>query len=215
MGTPALQQNLSGVTVQAVQPLFSQGSLETTDNPLDFAINGAGFFIVKDPNRNNETFYTRDGEFSLNSSGILVNAGGQILQGSGGNVTIPADATGAMPTSVQLAPNGQLNATYPSGQVKTVAQLQLAVFHAPTQLQSVGNNEYSQTDGSGAPQVLMPSSGGAGTVASSTLEASNVNESTEFGNLISIQNAFQSNATVLSSTNEMFTDMFTLLGTGS
>ncbi len=214
MGLSAVGQNPSGVAVKAVQPLFTEGSLENTDNPLDFAINGSGFFIVKDPNKNNATFYTRDGEFSLNSNGSLVNASGQFVQGSGGNITIPPDATGALPTSIQLTPTGQLNATYPGGQVKPVAQLQLAVFNAPTQLASAGNNDYSQTDGSGAPKLLMPSSGGAGSVASSTLEGSNVNESTEFGNLISIQNAFQSNATVLSATNEMFTDMFTLLGTG-
>ena len=215
MGVPALQQNPSGVTVQANQMLFSQGPSENTDNPLDFAVNGNGFFIVKDPNRNNATFYTRDGEFSLNSSGNLVNASGQMVQGSSGNITIPPDASGNMPTSIQLTPSGQINATYPSGQVKPVAQLELAVFNAPTQLASVGNNEYSQTNGSGAPKVLTPSSGGAGTVAGSTLEESNVNEANEFGNLISIQNAFQSNATVLSATNEMFTDMFTLLGENS
>lgn len=215
MGLSAVGQNPSGVTVQAIQPQFTEGPLQNTDNPLDFAINGNGFFVVKDPNHNNATYYTRDGEFSLSKSGNLINAAGQIVQGVSGNITIPADATGAMPTSVQLTPTGQLNATYPSGQVTTVAQLQLAVFRAPTQLASVGSNEYSQTDGSGAPILLTPSSGGAGSVASSTLEGSNVNESDEFGNLISVQSAFQSNAEVLSATNEMFTSMFTLLGTGS
>ena len=213
MGVPALQQNPSGVTVQAVQPLFTEGPLQNTDNPLDFAINGNGFFIVKDPSKNNATFYTRDGEFSL-SNGTLENAAGQIVQGASGNITIPNDANGNMPTSIQLTSSGQINATYPSGQVKTVAQLELAVFNAPTQLANVGNNAYAQTDGSGAPKLLTPSSGGAGTVIGNTLEGSNVNESTEFGNLISVQSAFQSNTTVLSSTNDMFTDMFTLLGTG-
>jgi len=215
MGVPALQQNLSGVTVQAVQPQFTQGTLENTDNPLDFAINGNGFFIVKGPSQNNATFYTRDGEFSLNSSGTLVNATGQIVQGVSGNITIPPDAKGNMPTSIQLTANGQLNATYPGGQVKAAAQLQLAVFNAPTQLANVGNNEYSQTEGSGAPKLLAPSSGGAGTVVGNTLEGSNVNESNEFVNLIAMQNAFQSNATVLSTTSQMFTDMFTLLGENS
>jgi flagellar hook protein FlgE len=62
---------------------------------------------------------------------------------------------------------------------------------------------------------LTPSSGGSGAVIGDTLEESNVNESNEFVNLISIQSAYQSNATALSATNEMFTDMFTLLGTGS
>ncbi len=215
VGVPSLQQNPSGVNVQAIQTHFTEGPLQNTNNPLDFAINGNGFFIVKDPSRNNDTFYTRDGEFSLDKTGTLINASGQIVQGSGGNIIIPPDATGAMPISVQLTPNGQLNATYASGQVKTVAQLQLAVFNAPTQLANAGNNEYSQTDGSGAPKLLLPSSGGAGTVASGTLEQSNVNQSDEFGNLISVQNAFQSNSTVLSATNEMFTDMFNLLGENS
>jgi flagellar hook protein FlgE len=127
MGVPSLQQNPSGVTVQAVQPLFTQGSLENTSNPLDFAINGNGFFIVK--NENNGTIsYTRDGEFSLDKSGNLVNPVGLIVQGSSGNITIPVDTNGNMPTSLQLTPNGQLNATYPGGQVKTVGQLELAVF---------------------------------------------------------------------------------------
>ena len=214
MSVPSLQQNPSGVTVQAVQTQFKEGSLENTNNPLDFAINGNGFFIVKDPNKNKAIFYTRNGEFSLNKSGNLVNAAGQIVQGSAGNITIPADANGNMPSSIQLAPTGQINATYPSGQVTTVAQINLAVFNAPTQLANVGNNNYSQTEASGAPKVLTPSTGGAGPVVGNTLEGSNVNEANEFGNLISIQNAFQSNATVLSSTSEMFTSMFTLLGTG-
>ncbi len=214
MGVPSLQQNPSGVTVQAVQPQFTQGTLENTNNPLDFAINGKGFFIVKDENKKGALFYTRDGEFSLDKSGNLVNPNGQIVQGSSGNITIPADANGNMPTSLQLTPGGQLNATYPSGQVKPVAQLELAVFNAPTQLANAGNNLYAQTDGSGAPKLLTPSSGGAGPVIGNTLEVSNVNESNEFVNLISIQNAYQSNATALSATNEMFTDMFTLLGTG-
>jgi flagellar basal-body rod protein FlgG len=214
MGVPSLQQNPSGVTVQAVQPLFTQGSLENTSNPLDFAINGNGFFIVK--NENNGTIsYTRDGEFSLDKSGNLVNPVGLIVQGSSGNITIPVDTNGNMPTSLQLTPNGQLNATYPGGQVKTVGQLELAVFNAPTQLANKGNNLYAQTDGSGAPKLLTPSSGGSGAVIGDTLEESNVNESNEFVNLISIQSAYQSNATALSATNEMFTDMFTLLGTGS
>ncbi len=214
MGVPALEQNPSGVTAQAVQPQFTQGSLENTDNPLDFAINGNGFFVVKNE-INGVLSYTRDGEFSLDKNGTLVNPSGLIVQGTLGNITIPNDANGNMPTSVQLTPNGQLNATYPSGQVKTVAQLELAVFNAPTQLASKGNNLYAQTDGSGAPKLLTPSSGGAGTVIGNTLEESNVNESNEFVNLISLQNAYESNATALSATNEMFTDMFTLLGTGS
>ncbi len=214
MGVPSLQQNPSGVNVDAVQTQFTEGPLQNTSNPLDFAINGNGFFVVKNP-VNGKISYTRDGEFSLDKNGNLVNPAGLNVQGSSGNITIPPDATGAMPSSIQLTSSGQLNATYPSGQVKTVGQLELAVFNAPTQLANAGNNLYSQTDGSGAPKILTPSSGGAGAVIGNTLEGSNVNEANEFVNLISAQSAYQSNATVLSSTNDMFTSMFTLLGTGA
>ena len=76
-----------GVAVNSVTPQLTQGSLETTSNPLDVAINGQGFFMVKN---NNVTNYTRDGEFQTNQSGDIVTSSGAILQG------YLADATGAI-----------------------------------------------------------------------------------------------------------------------
>ncbi len=76
-----------GVAINSVTPQLTQGSLETTSNPLDVAINGQGFFMVKN---NGVTNYTRDGEFQTNQLGDIVNSSGDILQG------YLADATGAI-----------------------------------------------------------------------------------------------------------------------
>lgn len=394
MGESSVPASGQGVEVQAVQTQFTQGPLQTTDNPLDFAITGAGFFIVKDPTTG-DTSYTRNGEFSLDKNGDIVNDSGQILQGylanssgtisqsltnltlppdSTGNLTIPAQATStaalsvnldssdtvpsadfatnfsstsgpasgtydysasmnvydsagnshqvtvyfakaasaggasntstwnayavwntAQPdangnitnnyqyqqlgdmtfststnssgqtvstltspaaaqnvnltwdpswgatspqtvslsfagstqyastdstmsqtangyaqgglTSFNLNADGTLEGIYSNGQEQTVAQVVLAKFNAPTQLTNEGNNLYAQTYGSGAPILATPGTGGVGTVTGDSLEGSNVDPVTEYTNLIAYQQSFTSNATVITTTNEMFTTM--------
>jgi len=77
-----------GVSVLGIDSVFTQGSLESTSNSLDLAIDGNGFFHVVDSSGNN--FYTRDGQFSVDNSGKIVNSGGDILQGFG------ADSSGTI-----------------------------------------------------------------------------------------------------------------------
>ena len=68
-----------GVGVGAVSQSFNQGNLSTTNNPLDLAINGNGFFRIQQPS--GTIAYTRNGQFELDKSGYLVNASGYQLQG--------------------------------------------------------------------------------------------------------------------------------------
>jgi flagellar hook protein FlgE len=110
-------------------------------------------------------------------------------------------------TSFKLNDDGTLDGVYSNGQEKTLAQLVLAKFNAPTQLQKEGNNSYVQTSKSGAATLSTPGTGGAGTVSGASLEVSNVDTATEFVNLISLQRAFTENTTVMTTTNEMFTTM--------
>ncbi|MBI5635213.1 MAG: flagellar hook protein FlgE [Nitrospirae bacterium] len=97
-----------GVMVGSIDPIMTQGSFETTSNGLDLAIDGNGFFMVND---NGVIAYTRAGQFSLDSSGNIINPDGLILQGyradaSGtitgalGNLTI-----GAVQSSPQITAN--------------------------------------------------------------------------------------------------------------
>ncbi len=77
-GTSSSQEGL-GTDVYSIQQEFGQGALQTTSNPLDMAIDGNGFFIVKAPN--GSTYYTRNGQFSENASGNIVDPTGDIVQG--------------------------------------------------------------------------------------------------------------------------------------
>jgi flagellar hook protein FlgE len=67
-----------GVTTAAVRQQFSQGNIITTANPLDLAINGSGFFRLS---ASGATTYTRNGQFSLDANGYIVNSGGARLTG--------------------------------------------------------------------------------------------------------------------------------------
>ncbi|MGE5446592.1 MAG: flagellar hook-basal body complex protein [Ignavibacteriales bacterium] len=103
-----------GVQVDSVSPVFTQGSFQTTTNALDLAIDGNGFFIVKQGNAN---AYTRAGQFSLDKNGNIVNPDGLVLQGyladALGNITgtlgdlnvSTAQSPAKMTTSVDLAAN--------------------------------------------------------------------------------------------------------------
>lgn len=70
-----------GATLQALYPIFTQGSFESTANPTDLAIAGNGFFILADPRTTGNVFYTRDGQFMIDKNGYLVNAAGLRVQG--------------------------------------------------------------------------------------------------------------------------------------
>ena len=90
-----------GVTLATVAQQFSQGSLTTTDNAMDLAINGGGFFKVQDGN--NQTLFTRNGQFKMDRDGYIVNNQQQKLMGYGADaqgVIIPGQAVAIqLPTS--------------------------------------------------------------------------------------------------------------------
>jgi len=375
--TPPLESG-QGVEVQTIQTQFTQGAIQNTSDPFDFAINGNGFFMLQ--NQNGTVDYTRNGEFSLDKNGNMVNSDGEILEGYEANAagtistsltainlasnqSIPAQATstaavavnlssndsvpffpwaanfsassgpasgsydystpvsvfdsagnthdvniyfantgantwnayavwneaqpGATPnyqyqqitgltfssstnssgqtvttlnspttatnvttnwdpsfgatspqtvaisfnnstesgstdttisqstngaaasglTSINLNSDGTIEGTYSNGGKQTLAQVVLANFKAPTQLARVSIDLYTRTYGSGAPILATPGTGGVGGVAGSSVEESNVNETVELTNLISAQQAFSENSTVISTTNQMFTGM--------
>ncbi|MBV8501795.1 MAG: flagellar hook protein FlgE [Paucibacter sp.] len=95
-----------GTTLQAVAQQFTQGNISTTDNPMDLAINGGGFFQVSDGK--NPTEYTRNGQFKLNSSGFIVNNDGLQLLGYAANnqgVIQPGQAKPLQLPTAGIAPN--------------------------------------------------------------------------------------------------------------
>jgi flagellar basal-body rod protein FlgG len=173
----------------------TQGDLSSTGNPLDFAIQGTGFFQVLMPN--NQIGYTRSGSFQPNAQGALVTANGDALQPS---ITIPANAT-----NITVGSDGTVSATLP-GQTNAaqVGVLQLATFANPGGLNSVGNNIYLATTASGDAVVGTPGGAdGLGTIQQGMLEQANVNIVDEFVNMILAQRSYESNSRVVKAADEM------------
>ncbi len=174
----------------------TQGSLTETDNTLDIAINGKGFFQVQQPD--GTTAYTRSGNFQLNANGIIVDANGNPLIPQ---ITIPAQAL-----TVTIATDGTVSYTQPGQTAATIAgQIQLANFQNPGGLNSVGNGLFTPTDASGQPITGVPGgSDGLGTLQQGYLESSNVSIVEEFVNMIIAQRGYEANTKVVKAADEMY-----------
>ena len=180
-----------GARVSSTQTNYEQGAFQTTNNPLDFALEGKGFFRVTDPNGG--VLYTRSGNFGIN-------ANNQIVLGSAQNgwvldppITIPLEATNIVVTT-----DGQVQystATDPT--LQNAGQIQLSTFINPDGLLKLGDNLYRQTDASGTPTDLNPGDQGAAQVRQGALEASNVEPVQELIDLITTQRAFELNSQVV------------------
>jgi flagellar basal-body rod protein FlgG len=181
-----------GTRVSSTQSNHGQGAFETTGNPLDFAIEGDGFFQVQDPGGGG-FLYTRSGNFGLN-------ANGQLTLGSANNgyliepaVTIPQEAVDIVVTA-----DGQVQiSTQDSPNLQTVTTIELSKFINPDGLLKLGDNLYRETDASGTPQVGAPGQQGFGNIRQGFLEGSNVEPVTELIDLITTQRAFELNSQVV------------------
>jgi flagellar basal-body rod protein FlgG len=173
----------------------TQGDFSTTGNPLDLAIQGAGFFQILMPN--GQLAYTRDGSFHPDAQGTLVTSDGNPLQPT---ITIPSDAL-----SVTVGSDGTVSITQ-SGQTAAtqLGIIQTALFINPGGLNSVGNNIYLPTTASGEPVVGSPGGAeGLGTLQQGMLEQSNVSVVNQFVAMILAQRSYESNSRVVKAADEM------------
>ena len=183
----------TGVRVVATEKLHAQGTMVNTQNPLDVAIAGDGYFQIAQPD--GTIAYTRDGNFKLSNTGQLVTSSGMLLQPA---ITIPNTAS-----SVTFGRDGTVSIELAAGGAQVLGQLQIARFVNPGGLQSMGQNMLKDTPASGLPQVLQPGVTGAGTLMQGTLEASNVNVVEEMVNMIETQRAYEINSKAISAVDGM------------
>ncbi|MBM7059583.1 flagellar basal-body rod protein FlgG [Pseudomonas sp. UL073] len=184
----------TGVRVVGTQKVFTAGSLQTTDQPLDMAINGRGFFQVMMPD--GTIGYTRDGTFHLNSDGQLVTANGFSLEPA---ITLPTEVK-----TFTVGEDGTVSVTTAGNpQPQVLGSIQTADFINPGGLEAIGNNLFMETAASGAPQVGTPGLTGLGTVQQNTLENSNVSVVEELVNMITTQRAYEMNSKVISTADQM------------
>jgi flagellar basal-body rod protein FlgG len=190
-----------GVKPAAVYRITEQGNITITDNNLDLAINGKGYFPVELPT--GETGYTRAGALGRSPDGDLVTSNGYVVQPG---ITIPTDAI-----AITINAQGNVLATI-DGQLAptSVGQIQLANFPNEAGLQAIGGNMFLETPGSGGATLANPGSPGFGTIQQGALETSNVNVVAEITNLITAQRAYEMNSRVIQASDEMMSSMVQL-----
>jgi flagellar basal-body rod protein FlgG len=184
----------SGVRTAGTSRVTTQGTISTSDNPLDLAIQGDGYFQIARPD--GTTAYTRAGNFHLSSEGKIVNSEGMALQPE---IQIPDGAQ-----SVTIGTDGTVSVTM-AGQAEAteVGKIEIARFVNGAGLQALGSNLYAETAASGSAQVGPAGLEGRGSIRQGALEGSNVNVVQELVDMIETQRAYEVNSKMITATDEM------------
>jgi flagellar basal-body rod protein FlgG len=196
---PNVQQPVSIQVGTGTMPIatfksFSQGDLTATNNSLDVAIQGDGFFQIR---RADGTIgYSRDGSFKISGEGTIVTSQGYAIEPG---LSLPTNTT-----SIAIASDGTVEATV-SGESATtkVGQIELAKFVNPAGLKSIGNNLYMETSASGKPILGTAGSEGFGDLTQGSLESSNVDVVSEMVNMIVAQRAYEVSSKAIKTVDDM------------
>ncbi len=183
-----------GVRPVATQKIFSQGTFQQTDNPLDIVVEGDGFFQILLPDGN--VRYTRDGAFKRDSDGRVVSSDGFPLEPE---LIIPDDAM-----DVSVGSDGTVSVMRPgANQPENIGQLELARFVNAAGLKSEGRNLFTATAASGNAIVGVPGLDGFGALAQGFLEMSNVQVVEEMVSMIVAQRAYETNSKAIQASDDM------------
>jgi flagellar basal-body rod protein FlgG len=191
---PAGIQLGHGTRPSTVLKIFSQGNMENTQNELDLAIEGDGFFQITLPN--GETAYTRDGAFKLDSDGRIVNSDGFTMEPE---IAIPSDAL-----SISVGLDGTVSVLQAGESTPSeIGTIELARFINPAGLISMGKNLFITSEASGNEMTGTAGENGMGTLAQGFLEMSNVSVVDEMVNMITAQRAYESNSKAIQAADDM------------
>src|SRR6201995_672353 len=183
-----------GVKTVGTPRSMTQGTLSQTGNDLDLAITNTGFFKIQMPDGTYQ--YTRDGTFQMDNQGRVVTAQGNPVQPT---ITIPNNASG-----ITVNAQGQVSVTLPGSTTsQIIGQIQLTRFINKAGLQPVGNNQFTDTPSSGAPQDGVANTDSFGSITQGSLEQANVDVVSEMSDLIAAQPAYEMNAKVISAADQM------------
>lgn len=225
-GTNPIQIGL-GTTLSGIDVVHQPGNPQVTGVNTDLAIQGDGFFVLRDAT--GAEVYTRAGDFRLDAQGYLVSGDGLLVLGwqADDGVLPDPDTTAAGPirvldpdadpatepqdvvVSFSIDTAGVITGTFADGSTRPIAQIALATFANPSGLLRDGHL-YRQSNNSGVPDVGAPGTGGRGTVQAGALEMSNVDLSREFVDMIVTQRGFQANSRVITTSDEMLQELVNL-----
>jgi flagellar basal-body rod protein FlgG len=190
---PAVQIG-RGVRLSSVQKDHAQGSIETTQNPMDLAIEGEGFFQVQLPS--GAIAYTRDGKLQMSDQGVLVTAeGNPVLP----NIKVPPQSS-----ALSVGPSGIVSVMRAGSSIpEELGRIELARFSNPAGMLSLGQNMYSATPASGEPMVSFPQDEGTGRLQQGALEMSNVEVVTEMVDMITTMRAYELTSKSIKTSDDM------------
>jgi len=184
----------TGVQMTGTARIDSQGSLQTTGNSLDLAIEGNGYFQVTMPD--GRIGYTRAGNLALTAEGKLVTEDGMAIVPE---ITVPEGSQ-----TITIGTDGTVSATTPGQTAPTeLGKIETARFINPAGLENLGNNLLGETAASGTPQTGAAGLDGRGAIRQGALEGSNVNVVEELVDMIETQRAYEVNSKMIKSTDEM------------
>ncbi len=187
-----------GVRDSGSQTIFSQGNLDPTDNPLDVAISGPGFFTVSPDSSGSTKFYTRDGSFKLDANSNLVTSDGYYVLDDSGAAIQPSDSSSSGSSTVDTS-------KITIGKDGTIGSQKLGVaeFANPGGLEHIGHNLYQATATSGDPVSQQSGDTLDYTIEQDFLESSNVQAVEEMVNLITAQRAYELNSKAVTASDQM------------
>jgi len=174
----------AGASAKVIGRSETQGAITETGDPLDLAIEGAGYFEITRANGQNAL--TRDGTFGVDASGTIVNSEGNRLTPP---IKLPA---GVSPSEVTVSPDGTVSAGK-----RTLGQIKLVTVTSPEHLLANGSGELTPTAASGAPHAAT------GKIHQGALEASNVNIASEMALMVSTQRNYQMDSTAIQNESQM------------
>ncbi|MDE5603871.1 MAG: flagellar basal-body rod protein FlgG [Helicobacter sp.] len=181
-----------GVRPTAVQKIFSQGNFKNTEQNLDIAITGQGFFQIELPD--GTIAYTRDGSFKRDNEGRVVNSQGYLLVP---NITIPSEYT-----QINIGTDGTVSVVE-NNQTNELGQIEIANFINPAGLHALGDNLFLNTNASGDPVTGTPGLNGFGQLRQGFVEQSNVKLVEEMTDLIVGQRAYEANSKSIQTADSM------------
>lgn len=195
-----------GSQLGTIDNIHTQGFRETTDVPLDLQLEGDGMFVVK-LDDSDEEFYTRAGNFGLDTDGYIVNADGYYLQSMDGDkIQIEENVE-----SYSIATDGTVNIVDEDGESRSVGQIAIQLFSNPGGLEQTGNSLYRSTPNAGRVDgVQAAGSGGVASIVSGALEMSNVDLAAEFTEMITAQRGFQANTRIITTSDEILQELVNL-----
>ena len=185
---------------------------------LQFNPNGS----LKNESGHNDVYFNFAGGATLMQE-IDVNFGDSTTEGGSGldGTTQYADSSATFSqtqdgfpagslSGVNIGNDGLISGIFSNGEIKALARLALAMFNSPWGLEKKGDNVWAETIKSGNVSVGLPGTAGRGTIASNSLEQSNVDIATEFVKMIAAQRAFQANAKMITTSDELLNEVVNL-----